>query len=95
MGGSSGGEGEGLCRGSWGELEKAGGGGGGGAVSQHCGESDTGEVCTWGGVVGELCFFHVSDPFTEVFNMLLSLSLCYTLGLFPSNLNMLLCGMFK
>ena len=56
-----------------------------GAVCQHCGESDTGEVCTWeelcGGSCwrscgGELCFIHVTDPFTEVFTMLL-------------------CGMFK
>ena len=40
-----------------------------GAVSQHCGESDTGEVCTWGELcgggcvgeaVGELCFIHVA-----------------------------------
>ena len=67
-----GGEGEGLCGGSWGELEKAVGGGGElcvGAVSQHCGESDTGEVCMWeelcggscvGEAVGELCFLHVT-----------------------------------
>ena len=51
-----------------------------GAVSQHCGESDTGRCARGtncvGEAVGELCFIHVSDSFTEVFNMLL-------------------CGMFK
>ena len=52
------GEGEGLCAGSWGELEKAVGGGGElcmGAVSQHCEESDNrGGVHVGGTVWGEL-----------------------------------------
>ena len=64
--------------GAGGARESCGGGGGGavlGAVSQHCGESNAGEVCMWeelcggscvGEAVGELCFIHVSDPFTEV-----------------------------
>ena len=60
--------GGGAVCGSWGELEKVVGGGGGavlGAVSQHCGESNAGEVCMWeelcggscvGEAVGELCW---------------------------------------
>ena len=57
-----------------GELEKA-VGGRGELCSSIVWKSDTGR-CACGGncvgeAVGELCFIHVSDPFTKVFNMLL------------------------
>ena len=49
--------------------------GGGGAVWGKLGGARESCVCGGGGgggtVWGELCFIHVSDPFTEVFNMLL------------------------
>ena len=51
--------------GKLGELEKAVCGGGGCTWEELYGGSCVGET------VGELCFIHASDPFTEVFNMLL------------------------